>query len=209
MLNGSSQLPLKLLLILMFNIMKQKSEFSVIGRAMATVAGFDRVYRTLEQQVILRGQAKSTFENYIHRIAQVSLHFNRLPEEISADDLNEFLASLAVSAVSPSRSAFKHSVYGLRYYYRYVGLPDRAIQLPSLKKAAKLPTIFNKSELRLLFKAPALLKHRVLLMLIYSAGLRSSEVINLKISDVDFERRSIHIRRSKFSQVLTGSKSNP
>ena len=189
--------------------MKQKSEFSIISRAMATVAGFARVYRTLEQQVILRGQAKSTFENYIHRIAQVSLHFNRLPEEISADDLNEFLASLAVSAVSPSRSAFKHSVYGLRYYYRYVGLPDRAIQLPSLKKAAKLPTIFNKSELRLLFKAPALLKHRVLLMLIYSAGLRSSEVINLKISDVDFERRSIHIRRSKFSQVLTGSKSNP
>ena len=180
--------------------MKQKSEFSIISRAMATVAGFDRVYRTLEQQVILRGQAKSTFENYIHRIAQVSLHFNRLPEEISADDLNEFLASLAVSAISPSRSAFKHSVYGLRYYYRYVGLPDRAIQLPSLKKDAKLPSIFNKSELRLLFKAPTLLKHRVLLMLIYSAGLRSSEVINLKIADIDFERRSIHIRRSKYNK---------
>ena len=60
--------------------MKQKSEFSVIGRAMANVAGFDRVYRTLEQQVTPRGQAKSTFENYIHRIAQVSLHFNCLPE---------------------------------------------------------------------------------------------------------------------------------
>ena len=60
--------------------MKQKSEFSVIGRAMTTVAGFDRVYRTLEQQVTPRGQAKSTFENYIHRIAQVSQHFNCLPE---------------------------------------------------------------------------------------------------------------------------------
>ena len=60
--------------------MKQKSEFSIISRAMATVAGFDRVYRTLEQQVTPRGQAKSTFENYIHRIAQVSQHFNCLPE---------------------------------------------------------------------------------------------------------------------------------
>jgi len=105
-----------------------------------------------------------------------------------------------VSAISPSRSAFKHSVYGLRYYYRYVGLPDRAIKLPSLKKDAKLPSIFNKSELRCLFVTPALLKHRVLLMFIYSAGLRSSEVINLKISDVDFERRSIHIRRSKYNK---------
>ena len=180
--------------------MKTKSEFSIIGRALATVAGFDRVYHTLEQQVVLRGQAKSTFENYIHRIAQVSLHFNRLPEDVSSDELNEYLVSLAVSAVSPSRSAFKHSVYGLRYYYRYVGLPDRAVRLPSLKKDAKLPTIFNKSELRLLFKAPTLLKHRVLLMLIYSAGLRSSEVIHLKISDIDFERRSIHIRRSKYNK---------
>ena len=180
--------------------MKSTNDFTVIGRAMATVAGFDRVYRTLEQQVVLRGQAKSTFENYIHRIAQVSLHFNRLPEEVSAEELNDFLASLAVSAISPSRSAFKHSVYGLRYYYRYVGLPDRAIKLPSLKKDAKLPSIFNKSELRLLFKAPTLLKHRVLLMLIYSAGLRSSEVINLKIADIDFERRSIHIRRSKYNK---------
>jgi len=180
--------------------MKQKSNSSIIGRALATVAGFDRVYHTLEQQVVLRGQAKSTFENYIHRIAQVSLHFNRLPEDVSTDELNEYLVSLAVSAVSPSRSAFKHSVYGLRYYYRYVGLPDRAVRLPSLKKDAKLPTIFNKSELRLLFKAPTLLKHRVLLMLIYSAGLRSSEVIHLKISDIDFERRSIHIRRSKYNK---------
>jgi site-specific recombinase XerD len=180
--------------------MKTKSEFSIVGRAMASVAGFDCVYHTLEQQVVLRGQAKSTFENYIHRIAQVSLHFNRLPEDVSSDELNEYLVSLAVSAVSPSRSAFKHSVYGLRYYYRYVGLPDRAVRLPSLKKDAKLPTIFNKSELRLLFKAPTLLKHRVLLMLIYSAGLRSSEVIHLKISDIDFERRSIHIRRSKYNK---------
>lgn len=180
--------------------MKQKSDSSIIGRALTSVAGFDRVYRTLSQQVVLRGQAKSTFDNYIQRIAQVSLHFNRLPEDVSTDELNEYLVSLALSAVSPSRSAFKHSVYGLRYYYRYVGLPDRAVRLPSLKKDAKLPTIFNKSELRLLFKSPTLLKHRVLLMLIYSAGLRSSEVIHLKIADIDFERRSIHIRRSKYNK---------
>ena len=180
--------------------MKQKSEFSIIGRALATVAGFDRVYHKLSQQVVLRGQASSTFENYIHRIAQVSLHFNRLPEDISEDDLNDFLASLALSAKSPSRSAFKHSVYGLRYYYRYVGLPNRAVKLPSLKKDAKLPDILNKEELRKLFVAPTLLKHRILLMLVYSAGLRSCELINLKIADIDFERKTIHIRRSKYNK---------
>jgi len=158
------------------------------------------VYHTLEQQVVLRGQAKSTFENYIHRIAQVSLHFNCLPEEVVEDEMNDYLAGLALSANSPSRSAFKHSVYGLRYYYRYVGLPNRAVKLPSLKKDARLPDILNKAELKKLFVAPTLLKHRILLMLIYSAGLRSSELINLKIADIDFERKAIHIRRSKYNK---------
>lgn len=180
--------------------MKQKSESSVIGRALARVAGFDRVYRSMSQQIVLRGQTKSTFENYIHRIAQVSLHFNCLPQDISEEALKDYLATLALSAKSPSRSVFKHTVYGLRYYYRDVGGTERALKLPSLKKDAKLPNILNKTELRQLFVAPTLLKHRILLMLIYSAGLRSSELSNLKIADIDLERKTIHIRRSKYNK---------
>jgi len=91
-------------------------------------------------------------------------------------------------------------VYGLRYYFRNVGKTNRAISLPSLKKEAALPTILNRSELRALFKAPRLLKHRIILTLIYSAGLRRQEAINLKIPDIDFERKTIHIRRSKYSK---------
>jgi site-specific recombinase XerD len=136
----------------------------------------------------------------MHRIALVSLHFNRLPEHISEDELNEYPVGLALSAKSPSRSAFKHSIYGLRYYYRYVGLSNRAVKLPSLKKELKLPDILNRSELRILFATPTLLKHRIILTLIYSAGLRSSELINLKISDIDFEQKTIHIRQAKYKK---------
>ncbi len=77
--------------------MKTEKDFTVIGRAMVTVTGFDRVYRTLEQQVVLRGQAKSTFQNYIHRIAQVSLHFNCLPDDVSTEELNEYLVPFVLS----------------------------------------------------------------------------------------------------------------
>ncbi len=51
-----------------------------------------------------------------------------------------------------------------------------------------------------MFAAPSLLKHRVVLSLIYSAGLRGREVINLKLSDIDFERKTIHIRQSKYKK---------
>jgi len=180
--------------------MKKKSEFTILERAMQTVEGFDKVYHKMQQQTILGGRSQSTLENYIRRIALVCLEFNRLPEDISEEEINEYLTGLAQMAKSPSRSSFKHAVYGLRYYFRHIGLNKRAIDLPSMKKEVKLPVIFNRSELRQLFTAPTLLKHRIVLTLIYSAGLRSQEAINLKLSDIDFERKTIHIRQSKYKK---------
>ncbi len=177
--------------------MKQKSECTTYERAIQTVDGFSQVFTTLRQQTALGGKSESTFYNYIHRVALVSLHFNRLPEDISDQELTEYLTTLALDVKSPSRSGFMHTVYGLRYYFRHVGLNERAIDLPSLKKVFKLPVILNRSELRELFIAPTLLKHRILLTLTYSAGLRSQEVCNLKIADIDFERKNIHVHQGK------------
>ena len=173
---------------------------TVVERAIVAVPGFKMVFKKLEQQVTLRGQSKSTLSNYIRRIALISLHFGQLPDQIDDEEINEYLAALARNPKSPSRSSFKHMVYGLRYYYRLLGMNKRAIALPSLKQDTKLPVILNQLELKELFAAPALLKHRVVLTLIYSAGLRGQEVINLKVSDIDFERKTIHIRQSKYKK---------
>ena len=60
--------------------------------------------------------------------------------------------------------------------------------------------MLSKRECRLLFKTPKLLKHRILLTLIYSAGLRIAEVCNLHQRDIDFDRKQIHIRQSKYKK---------
>jgi site-specific recombinase XerD len=180
--------------------MRKKSGQTIVEQATETIEGFTAAWKLLDQQVTLRGQSHSTLDNYIRRIAQISLHFGRLPEWVMDEEINEYLTGLALSAQSPSRSSFKHAVYGLRYYFRLIGQNKRAIALPSLKKEAKLPVILNRSELKELFKAPTLLKHRIVLTLIYSAGLRGQEVVNLKLSDIDFERRTIHIRQSKYKK---------
>jgi len=180
--------------------MRKKTSPTIVEQAIHAVSGFKNVVSKLEQQVILRGQSKSTLNNYIRRIALFVLHFEKLPEQVSEDEINEYLVGLARDPRSPSRSSFKHMVYGLRYYYRLLGQNKRAIALPSLKQDTKLPVILNRSELKQLFSAPKLLKQRVVLTLIYSAGLRGQEVINLKISDIDFERITIHIRQSKYKK---------
>ena len=173
---------------------------TIVEQAILCIDGFEKIYKTFEQQVILKGQSKSTLQNYIRRIASISLHFGVLPEFVSDDEINEYLTSLALDPKSLSRSSFKHAVYGLRYYFRMIGQTKRAIALPSLKPEAKLPIILNQSELKELFLAPDLLKHKIVLMLIYSAGLRGQEAINLKLSDIDFERKTIHIRQSKYKK---------
>ena len=60
--------------------------------------------------------------------------FEKLPEQIDPEEINEYLVALARDPKSPSRSSFKHMVYGLRYYYRLLGMNKNAIALPSLKK---------------------------------------------------------------------------
>ena len=180
--------------------MRKKSGFTIVEQAIGLVPEFENVVRKLDHQVELRGQSKSTLNNYIRRIALFVIRFGKLPEQIDPEEINEYLVSLARDPKSPSRSSFKHMVYGLRYYYRLLGMNKNAIALPSLKKETKLPVILNQQELRSLFAAPTLLKQRIVLTLIYSGGLRGQEVINLKISDIDFDRMTIHIRQSKYKK---------
>jgi integrase/recombinase XerD len=180
--------------------MRKKSGFTIVEQAIVLVPEFEKVVRKLDQQVTLRGQSKSTLQNYIRRIALFVVHFGKLPQQIDPEEINEYLVSLARDPRSPSRSSFKHMVYGLRYYYRLLGMNKNAIALPALKKDTKLPVILNRQELKELFAAPTLLKQRIVLALIYSAGLRGQEVINLRISDVDFERMTVHIRQSKYKK---------
>lgn len=180
--------------------MRKRTSPTILERATDAVPEFKNVIAKLSKQVTLRGQSKSTLDNYTRRIALFVIHFGKLPEQVEEDEINEYLVALARDPKSPSRSSFKHMVYGLRYYYRLLGMNKNAIALPSLKQDTKLPVILNRSELKELFRAPQLLKQRVVLALIYSAGLRGQEVINLKISDVDFERMTIHIRQSKYKK---------
>lgn len=180
--------------------MRKKKGFTIVEQAISMVPEFALVVTKLGHQVELRGQSQSTLNNYIRRIALFVLHLNRLPEQISEDEINEYLVALARDPKSPSRSSFKHMVYGLRYYYRLLGMNKKAIALPSLKGETKLPVILNREELKELFAAPSLLKQRIVLTLIYSAGLRGQEVINLKISDIDFLRMTIHIRQTKYKK---------
>lgn len=178
----------------------RKKTFTIVEQACHNVRGFRNLYQQLDDKVRLSGQSVSTLNNYARKLAQIALHFGKLPQYVSEKEMNKYLASLARESKTPSLSDFKHTVYGLRYCYRLLGLSDNIIKLPQIRHDDKLPVVLNYQECKALFNAPDLLKHRVLLAFIYSAGLRAREVSRLMISDIDSGRMMIHIRKSKYNK---------
>lgn len=171
----------------------------IIDQAKREVKDFSTMYERLEQKVALGGLSDSTLLNYGRCIAKMSLHFKCVPTQLDEEQINGYLQHLLMGK-QPSRSYFKHTVYGLRFLFRIYDLEDRIIKLPSLKREHKLPVVLSPRECKNLFAAGRILKHRVLLSLIYSAGLRSKEVRNLRLADVDFDRLMIHIRQTKYNK---------
>ena len=178
----------------------RKKAFTIVEQACHEIQGFKKLYEELKDKILLSGRSKSTLTNYGRKVAQVSLHFGKLPQHISEKEINRYLASIARQSKTPSLSDFKFYVHGLRYCYRLLGMNDKALKLPKIREPQKLPVVLNRQECIAMFKAPELLKHRVLLSLIYSAGLRAGEASRLKIADIDSGRMMIHIRQSKFNK---------
>jgi RHS repeat-associated protein len=77
----------------------------------------------------------------------VSLYFQKSLLELDPDEVNQFLFSVAKEKTASS-SCFKHTVYGLRFFFRLCGLEDRALRLPSLSNDGNLPVVLSAEELR-------------------------------------------------------------
>lgn len=78
-----------------------------------------------------------------------------------------------------------------------MGMEQKRIQLPEISRQKSLPIVLNKQEVQALLKAPKFLKHRLMLGMLYGCGLRSYELCNLLQSDIDFERKTVFVRKKK------------
>ena len=177
-----------------------KKRFSIAEKACHAIPGFRDLYRQIDDKMRLDGNTTTTFKHYSQKLAQLSLHFGKLPQHISEDELNKYMASLIRQSKSPSLSNFKFIVFSLRYCYRLLGINDKVVRLPKIKHNKKLPVVLSYQECKAIFNAPESLKHRMLLCFIYSSGLRASEAGRMKISDIDTDRMMIHIRQSKYNK---------
>ena len=140
--------------------------------------------RKLLEELKLRKYSFETNKNYLSVIK------NYLNSNL---EIREFLLKNAEGSNSKIRGTY----FALKFFYENVLCERFDEKIPLAKKQYKLPVVLNKEEVRSLLNIIENSKHRLMTAFLYYAGLRVSELINLKWEDLDFERKIIHIKSAK------------
>ncbi|MCA9739240.1 MAG: tyrosine-type recombinase/integrase [Gemmatimonadetes bacterium] len=154
----------------------------------------------VRQALVLRGYGRTTVKVYLGHLRRFLTWCGngiaRLPDD-PAGKGQAYLLSL-VEDRGVSRSYQSQAVSALRFLCESVlGQPTLALRIPRPKRDRPLPSVLSMEEVSRLLKRTRNPKHRALLMLLYSAGLRVSEVVRLKPEDLDLDRGLVRVRRAK------------
>jgi site-specific recombinase XerD len=145
----------------------------------------------------LRNYSPATQKNYLQCIIQLTRYHRRPPDRLSQRDVEDYLLHLMVDR-GYRASSVRTAVSALRFFYLDTLGRDRLqFVLPTLRATHRLPELLSPEEIVRLFDAVSNLKHRALLMTTYAAGLRVSEVVNLKLTDIHSERMMIRVDQGK------------
>lgn len=125
------------------------------------------------------------------------MYFGKIPTELDSEQIHDYLFYLQKKSKTPSQTYFKHCVYGLRFLLKSEGLPYEYLRLPSIKHEKKLPVVLSKEEVWSLLVHAKLLKHKILIGLLYGCGLRCMEVRSVRLQDLDFDRKQLKVVQGK------------
>jgi len=145
----------------------------------------------------LRRFSPRTQESYLSAVSSLAKFYNLAPDLLDAQKIQAYLLHLTVER-GLSWSSCNVAVSAFRFFYLEVLGWDRInLPIPARKKPTKLPELLSRQEIERLFACAYPPRNRVLLMTTYAAGLRVSEVTNLKVSDIDSSRMMIRIEQAK------------
>lgn len=145
----------------------------------------------------IKRYANNTVRSYISSFERFINYFISKPiDELDELDIRTFIKHLIRSNFS--NSYINLSINSIKFYYEIVlGMPNRFYDIERPRKEKKLPKVLSMEEVRDLIDATNNVKHRCILSLLYSGGLRRSELINLKPLDIDSKRMLIKINNAK------------
>ena len=156
-----------------------------------------RLREQMKGDLELRGLSRETQKIYLYHVTNFSRYFNRSPYHLGKSEIKEYLLYL-LREKEASSSTVNLCYSALKFLYaKTLRRQGVMAEIPRLRSTKKLPVVLEREEAESLFSVTENLKHRAVLMLIYSSGLRLTEASHLKVTDIDSKRMVLRIRQGK------------
>jgi site-specific recombinase XerD len=150
----------------------------------------------LEAELRSRKYSRHTRSLYLYFIRLLCNTIRKVPEEIRQEDITRFLAIIEKKR-DYSASSINLAISAIKFFYKSVLKSDIVKEQHRPRHDRRLPIVLSKDEVMKILNTEKNLKHRFLLTLVYSSGLRVSEVVKLKKEHIDISRKVIYIKRAK------------
>jgi site-specific recombinase XerD len=147
------------------------------------------------KEMELRGYSSKTVKSYCYYLGDLLNFSKKKSGSINNNDIKDYLLYLKNNNKSESTLNLAYSA--IKFYFKNVRKRKLFKFIPRVKKIKKLPDVLSREEIQLFFSKIINPKHKLVLCFSYSSGLRVSEVINLKVFDLDLKRNLVHVRKSK------------
>jgi site-specific recombinase XerD len=144
----------------------------------------------------LRNFSAKTIKSYVSVVRGFVRTFGRSPAEMGEKEIRQYLQSLMERKVS--WGTIRQTCSVLKFLYRDTLKREWKVEnIPHPKREKRLPVVFSTEEVKRLLEAVKNPKHRMVLMACYSAGLRLSEAVHLRVTDIDSQRMQIRVEQGK------------
>ena len=145
----------------------------------------------------LKKYSNSTVKNYVHSFELfINYYKDRELFSIDENDIRIYLQKLVKE--DKSNSYINMAINAIKFYYEMVlGMPNRFYSIERPRKESKLPKILSKEEIISIINNTSNIKHKCIISLLYSAGLRRNELLNIKLNDIDSKRMVIRVEQAK------------
>lgn len=185
-------------------VFKDKAElhFSKIGSISKKAKTKDRTLKEVPEEykdlLIRKRYSPNTLKVYTNMFQTfLNYYFEKEIEDITEDDIRKYQDYL-VQKKKVSISTQNQAINSIKFYYEKVKGGDKMdIRIERPLKEKKLPEIISENEVFKLLKVTTNVKHKALITMLYSSGLRRSELINLRLKDVDYDKKLIFVRGGK------------
>ncbi len=152
--------------------------------------------RRMIEDMTARNLDEKTQRGYLRAVRSCSRYCGRPPGRLTFDDVRRFQLHLIESGLRPA--SVNGAMVGLRFFFKVtLRRPEALDYIPMAREPQRLPVVLTQDEVARVLEAAPGLKWRTALSVAYGAGLRASEVVGLKVSDIDSQRMRIRVEQGK------------